>query len=112
MNELEFGKLMIERGEVARRVDELDEKITAYVMGVGETQKFAGVIASYYNESTRIDWAAMAIDHNHKETDEDVLPFATTKTTVKWAKYCESINLNSQGYTVNKPARVVIKVMR
>ena len=125
MDELEFGELMIERVKVARRAAELDEKIKAHVLEIGETQKLAGVTASYYKPGrTTPDYAAMAGDavpqpDDYKFVIED---HSTVKTTTSWKAVCDTLGVfdvksarymasdERDTYSETKPARVAIKV--
>jgi len=113
MNAKQIAQLFINYKEASDKVAALEEKIKAAVMELGESQKIAGVTATYYQQSVTTDYKTVVQDALAKELiDEDAVEAFTTRTvTVKWAEIVKlnELEVHSHLKTVN-PARVVVKV--
>ena len=122
MTELELAELMIERRKVAQRAAEIDEQIVGAVLALEETQKMAGVTATYYKESRKVDWEELV---KYLEIPQRLVDAHTkTRKVTAWAKVHELyLNANESAYadpgflitafeeySETKPARVAIKV--
>jgi hypothetical protein len=113
MNAKQLAQLFINYKEATDKVVALEEKIKAAVLELGESQKIAGVTATYYQQSVTTDYKTVCEDALAKELiDEDAVEEFTTHTkTVKWAEVVKkyALEIHSHLKTVNG-ARVVVKV--
>ena len=110
MNEIELTKLFVAYREAVAYAAELEEQIKAEVLQLAESQKIAGVKATYYEESTEYDYEGAASGHP-MVADSTIELFTTVTERVRWADVCEHIGLDkSEIPSVEKPARVVVKL--
>lgn len=108
MNEIELTKLFVEYKETAVKLAELEAQIQAEVLAIGDSQKIAGVKATYYKPSFETpDYRAAATEAH---VPDDVIKMHTVITeSVSWKAVCEHCGIDAP-LGAEKPARVVVKV--
>ena len=108
MDAIELTKLFVDYAEAIKKADKLKTQIEAEVLGIGETQKIAGVTATYYKagfETPDYKFAAQLV-----EIPIDIVEKYTTHTTsVRWAEVCKELNIEVLP-GAEKPARVTVKI--
>lgn len=111
MDTLELSKLFIERAELMKRMAEIDAIITEEVLALGESQKIAGVKATYYNESAERDYQAAAERYRGSPEFDDAYKKCTTfKPVTRWKDICDELLLGDAAIPITvKPAKVIIK---
>ena len=108
MNEIELTKLFVEYKETTNRLAELEAIIKDEVLVLGDSQKIAGVKATYYRASTEYDYEAAAKSMN--PSNELVDDFSTVTKRPRWKEIAEYCAADIESFSIEKPARVVIKV--
>lgn len=108
MNEIELTKLFVEYKETALKLAEIEKKIQDEVMALAESQKIAGVKATYYQPSLSYDYQAAAKAANIP--DEIIRQFTTITESIRWKEACDFIQADMARFSETKPARVVVKV--
>lgn len=111
ITEKKLASLFIQYAEAKEKAQALEEKIKAAVLEVGESRKIAGITATYYSESTKVDYEAACQDALSKELiDEDAIDRHSTRTvSVKWAEVAKENKLDVTAYGTPVAARVVVK---
>jgi hypothetical protein len=108
MNVIELTKLFVDYAEATKKADELKAQIETAVLEIGESQKIAGVSATYYKPGFEMpDYATAA--KNANPAPEIVAKYSTTTTTTKWAEVCKELGIEAQP-GAEKPARVTVRV--
>lgn len=108
MNEIELTKLFVEYKETANKLADLETRIQLEVLILGDSQKIAGVKATYYAGSMEYDYEAAA---REKGVSEEIIKRHTTiKETPRWKEIAEVAQADVSQFATSKPARVVVKV--
>lgn len=107
MNAVELTKLFVEYQECYSKLQELEEQIKAEVLLVGESQKIAGVKATYYAPGFETPDYGLAARQAHAPQDV-IEKYSTTTISTKWAEVCKELNIYAPP-GAEKPARVVVK---
>lgn len=109
MEAVELAALFVACANARKTLEDLQNKIQQAVleMEVPETQKIAGVTATYYKPSNETpDYEAHALAAMPE--DFDLTPYSTTTTSVRWAEVCKVLNVSAPP-GAPKPARVIVK---
>jgi len=108
MNAIELTKLFVDYAEATKKVDELKAQIETEVLTIGESQRIAGITATYYKIGFETpDYGTAA--RNAGAPQDIIEKYSTTTTTTKWSEVCKEIGLVVPP-GAEKPARVTIKV--
>jgi hypothetical protein len=108
MNAIELTKLFVEYAEATKKVEELEIQIKTVVLQHGETQKIAGVTATYYKPGFETpDYATAA--RNAKVSSSIIEKYSAYTITTKWAEVCKEAGIEVPP-GAEKPARVTVKV--
>lgn len=95
MDAIELTQLFVEAAETRKRLAEVESAITAAVLEMGETQKIAGVKATYYKPGfTTPNYEAAA--RANLPDYYDLEPYTTVRTSVKWKDVCASATRKPQ----------------
>lgn len=90
---------------------EVETVISSLVLASGESQKIAGVKATYYKDTVRVDYEAAAKINEKDDGWDDVLSTHTTmKPVVSWKGVCEDFHTDLEKFSTPISARVVVKV--
>ncbi len=109
MNAIELTKLFVDYAEATKKADELKAQIEQEVLHLEQSQKIAGVTATYYKAGFETpDYATAA--KNANAPTEIVTKYSTTTTTTKWAEVCKEMGIVWYPQGAEKPARVTVKV--
>lgn len=109
MNEMELAQLFVDYRAAMDKAAELEKRIQEAVLARQDSQKIAGVKATYYQPSVDYDYEMAAKAALVPEST--IQAFTTMKPVVSWKSVCEAAEVPLDGYGVEKPARVVVKVV-
>ena len=109
MNEMELAQLFVAYRAAMDEAAKLEKQIQEAVLERADSQKIAGVKATYYQPSVDYDYEAAAKCANVLEST--VQAFTTMKPVVSWKGVCEAAEVPLDGFGTVKPARVVVKVV-
>ena len=107
MDSVKLAQLFVDRAEAAKRLAKLDEEIKTAVLEAGESQKIAGVTATYYKEGEETPDYKSAVESHPDFKSIDLEPYTTVTETVRWKDVANALGLEVHG--APKAARVVIK---
>ena len=107
MNATELAQLFVNYAEAQKQLDAMRVQIEAAVLDLGESQKIAGVKATYYNPTIETDYEAAARAHGAPQSL--IKMHSTTKVTTAWKAVAEEAGADLSAYQTTKPARVVVK---
>jgi len=91
MNSLEFAKAMIEYEELYRKLQDLEEKISQYVMTQEESQKIGNVTARYTHGRTIYDYTQVTGAYPLVQLDPIIQKHTTTVDKIDWRSVCEEM---------------------
>lgn len=109
----ELAALFVEYRELYDKLQEKEQVISEQVLLQGETQKIAGVTATYYKESQEVDYesAAKTWAEGHKTDLHSAIDAnSLAKIIISWKPIAELVSADLAPFTTVKPARVVVKV--
>ena len=108
MDAIELTKLFVEYAEVTKKIEELERQIKHEVLGIGESQKIAGVTATYYKAGFETpDYKTAAI--NACATQQIIDKYSVFTVTTAWKEVCREGNVEVPP-GAEKSARVTVKV--
>lgn len=108
MDEIQLTELFVEYKKTKIKLDALEEAIQAEVLRLGDSQKIAGVKATFYQPSRKVDYEAAA--KTKGITDAIVDEFSTIKKIIKWKEVAEAVKADLTAFTVEEPAHVIVKI--
>ena len=109
MNAVELTELFVQYKKTADLLAELEEKIKSEVMLLGESQKIAGVKATYYQPSVRYDYQAACKNMPEGALDDVINEHSTVSISTRWAEVAKAADVPLADYAEDVPARVVVK---
>lgn len=107
MDAIQLTQLFVEYAETQKKLEELRQQIETEVLALGESQKIAGVKATYYQPSVETDYEGAC--RAAGVSDESITAHSTMKQVTRWAELATAINANVRAFQTEKPARVVVK---
>lgn len=103
-DDLTLTQKFVELRQLHDRIKELETEIEPVILQREKTFSAAGVRASYYQPSEKIDWEKFG-----KDAPSNIIEKHTrTTTSTSWAKVCEEAGIVGSG--VFSEARVVFKI--
>ena len=108
MNDIELTELFVEYSKTQQRLAILESAIQTEVLKRADSQKIAGVKATYYQAGIEYDYEAAAKAKG--VTDALIAEHATVKVTPRWKEIADVVQADVAKFAVEKPARVVVKV--
>jgi len=112
MDVVELTKLFVEYKETNDRLESLEKQIQKEVLLLGDSQKIAGVKATFYKEGVELDYEGAV---REKGVDEQfVEQYSTMTPKPRWKEMCEVLEISEEEllakFSKPKESRVVVKV--
>lgn len=107
MDNLKFAELMIEYERHYRRMKEIEDQITLYVMGIGKSQSVANVTAKYLSGRKVYDYETAG-----SQAPEEIIEKHTELIRkTDWRKVCEDAGIDKEEIPLKSTPTPSVKIV-